>query len=148
MTEKRKMDKMYATQADSSVSKKLFLYHGTNRTNVENINTNGFDRSYLRIERHGLRKGPTSHATWATLRMINFLQRTLLLVTSSCMSRAFLSAASVRAPRTCNIFQIRRAFDSAVDYVADPKYTRVFNIPLWIFVISAFRNTAQTNFPC
>ena len=46
MTEKRKMDQIYATQTASSVSHEHFLYHGTNRTNVDNINANGFDRSY------------------------------------------------------------------------------------------------------
>ena len=38
---------LYAIQADSSSMRyERFLYHGTKRSNVENINAKGFDRSY------------------------------------------------------------------------------------------------------
>ena len=53
MTEKRKMDQKYSTQADSSVCKELYLYHGTDRRNVESINANGFDRSYSGVHDSG-----------------------------------------------------------------------------------------------
>ena len=143
MTEKRKMDQMYATQADSSVSKELFLYHGTNRTNVENINANGFDRSYSGTNGTSYGKG----AYFA--RDLSYSAKDKYSPVDATSGHKFVYAARVLVGRFCqgtpNMQYLPNQesgipFDSAVDNVAYPNFFVIFrdirSYPSYLFEFS------------
>ena len=143
MTEKRKMDQMYATQADFSVSKELFLYHGTNRMNVENINANGFDRSYSGTNGTVYGKG----AYFA--RDLSYSANDKFSPVDATSGHKFVYAARVLVGRFCqgtpNMQYLPNqesgiSFDSAVDNVAYPNVFVIFRdiraYPSYLFEFS------------
>ena len=130
MTEKRKMDQMYATQADFSVNKELFLYHGTNRRNVESINANGFDRSYSGVHDSGFYGKGAYFA-----RDLSYSADDYYSPVDTTSGHKFVYIARVLVGRFCqgnaNMKHLPNQesgipFDTAVDNLADPNEFVIF----------------------
>ena len=144
MTEKRKMDQKYANQADSSVCKELFLYHGTDRKNVESINAHGFDRSYSGVHDSGLFGSGVYFARDLSYSAIDYYSP--VDITSG---HKFVYVARVLVGRFCQgHFNMKHLpnqengiqFDSAVNNVINPTEFVIFRdtraYPLYLYEFS------------
>lgn len=142
MAERKKMHRMYDS---TTYCNELYLFHGTKRANVENINANGFDRSYAGANATLLGMG----AYFA--RDVRFSAQDKYSLVDQSSGHKFVYVARVLVGRFCQGApnmqhppnqgnQAGCPFDSAVDNVAEPTVFVIFRdtraYPLYLFEFS------------